>query len=87
MALSRMHTAQSAGVKPAFGAGRPVRVSTRRAPLRVRAEVATEAPVGVEKALPALKAALDIEAIKGILPHRCGRAPAPARSAAPRRAR
>ena len=76
MALTRSPAAQVGTKAPS--AARRVAPLSRRAPLRVRAEVATEAPAaaaavtkgGLEKSVPALKPALDIEAIKGILPHR-----------------
>lgn len=66
-------TASSRQVAPTVG---------RRNAVVVRAEVATAAPAeapvtsskGIETSMPAMKAALDIEAIKGILPHRCGAA-------------
>jgi len=71
MALAARTQASQVATGKSFAARRAGPVSTRRVPLRVRAgEVATEAPVGVEKSVPALKAVLDIEAIKEILPHR-----------------
>jgi hypothetical protein len=49
----------------------------RRSSVQVRADGAAAAPAaapaGIEKSMTAMKAVLDIEAIKGVLPHRWAR--------------
>lgn len=64
----------AAGCGKAFSAAPKVapKALRRTASLRVRAgeAAAAETKKGIETSMPAMKAALDIEAIKGILPHR-----------------
>lgn len=73
MALTARTNAAHCGTK-ALRAGTPRVMPARgaRTSLKVRAGEAavSEAKKGIETSVPALKAVLDIEAIKGILPHR-----------------
>jgi hypothetical protein len=57
----------------AFSASRVAVTPQRRAAVAVRAESEAAAPAaaGVEKSMSYFKPVLDIEAIKGVLPHRC----------------
>lgn len=74
MALAARTNAASVSSARSSKAFAAPRVSSRRVALRVRAgEAAPAEGKGLEKSVPALKAVLDIEAIKGILPHRCVR--------------
>lgn len=65
-------TSSKAGARPTVAA-RPIAPRRARAAsaVVVRAEAAAEVKgSGIEKSVPSLKPVLDIEAIKGILPHR-----------------
>jgi hypothetical protein len=65
-------TGPCAARRGAFTAGRVAVRPQRRASVAVRAETEAAAPaaVGVEKSMSYFKPVLDIEAIKGVLPHR-----------------
>ena len=75
MSLLRQHATPLAGAKRGSPAARPVAFRGSRARVAsVRADaaaVAAKAEAGLEKAGMAMKPVLDIEAIKGVLPHRC----------------
>ena len=77
--FTRVHcqqkVASSSNCNTAFSSVRPA--VQRRSSVQVRADgaaaAAAAAPAGIEKTMTAMKAVLDIEAIKGVLPHRWAR--------------
>lgn len=73
--LQQQRLSSSSNRGAAFTSTRPA-VQQRRSSVAVRADGAAAAPAaaakasGIEKSMTALKPVLDIEAIKGVLPHR-----------------